>query len=353
MNSVIAIRSCSISGAYAIQTHDHRFFADVYPYHSLTEITHTVRDTLGRDVGESLNMDISGRTVAIWSAYRICTIRLEVNDKTDRITGLTSAYCNLQHRINLIRCGINLIIIRTDDNVIYSLDYRLSKSHDGQIRMGPINIPNSQDVCDIIQASICLLFVMSDGSVQKCIVMYDRIDDETTYTNLSTLRFPEGVCIAKVVFGRIHTFFITTEGNCYYSKWVGQNDCEPILIESLLGCVVTDIFVTSHGAIMLHDANQLCFLETKYLPVPSNTAKVSTAIPVVICAPRLDLDESIKAVIGSNIHTYIVTDWGRVHCNSRIYEPNTVPIQFFDNNPIMIEALSFLIKSARSCITEL
>lgn len=335
-SSVAAVKSCSSSGTYVIQTQDHRFIVGIYEGPDL-EITTTVYNALGKDE-ECLGMDVCSNSIVIWSAYRICIINLRITkDIVYRITGLSFAHHTFPHRINLVRCGFRCTVIRTDGGLIYSLGYHSS--------VGPrlVRVPNSLDVLDIVMAFFSLLITMDDARPQICRMIYESNENNETevlYANTVTpIEFPLDVRIAKTVSENGHNFFITTKGECYYSYTNNKVNTDPVLIKSLLGCMVTSIFVTVDGIIILHDANKLCLLKTEYWGITEPTA---------ICVPQLDRDESIITVVCSCFGTYIITDWGRVYRSPDIRGPIMARIKFFDESPLEIETDVPMIKSSLS-----
>ena len=353
IESVSAI--ASFFNKKVVLTHDCRLLAGTEAWDNVTDITSDVRIRLGKNYEEAVTeIHMYKSLLVVVAGNRICIISLKHGEK--RVSCRGSKLHKFEHGINLVRFGKYHGFIRTNDNCLYITESE--KTYESLYSRAcaeivPIDFVDAHNIRDIICGPRYSLFIMDDDSIRTHGLTNVSMTEQ--HTGIGQLELCQTDHVIKVVPCAEYVFYITEDGRCYYNYTLhirrpfGEDRC-PVLLKSLAGLAVENVFMTRLIAIVKYDTNKLCLLSQSGI---TNLYYVrGTKAPTPL--PFFD-DKDITNIMCTCSKVYFTTTEGHVYqaCEDTFEHTLTAErIEFFDENPVAVDNPAPRIPSGRSCLDD-
>ena len=339
----------------------------------LRPVTPVACQFLGIDETEAVHVieDIrttwnTGMTVITRDYIGMVTFKWSMFGKPDHLSWKSVLICPFPEPFELLDQSGYYGLARTQSNRLYCIPGYVKNCESEYITREPIEIL-FHDVIGI-RMTICelmfTLLLMDDGRVYAHgFTSLVQADSEPRNITFEQVQFPEGTYITKIVSEWGLILYVTLEGLCYYSKpkefrgsfCPGKQYQRPVLLQSLLGRVINDIFVFMFCVVAQYDGHKLCMPQALLTPAcdkPKRYVDPADTLPP-IDLPFFD-DKDIVTIKETFCSIHLVSCDGRVYRSEGTHlSPDGVSeLIFFRDNPVAvtIDSISPMIPSALSVL---
>lgn len=362
MNDVVLMATCPYGSMLAVLLNDGRLLAGRDPTTAFINITTNV-EVFIRDTLSIRSMHIMNRILVVQTDCNVCIMmvyratscpRNESLLRHNRLNAVRwRADTAFPSEIDLVTFGDSHGYVRTIDNKLYLITNQIptnrNPSYDGRIRpygecRRPIEVEFAEagDIAEIICYGSRAYFIMGDGRVfESSMRAFNNTHDQITQ-----IIFPEGEAVRKITSLTHYMFYLTKEGNCYFSLngWPCDKRAYPVQLQHLSRAFAEDVIALNNkpadiiendvsSAIIKYDGGRLCYI-------------CNDLVEKVIQLSFFD-DKDVVSVIDLPSSICFITREG---CVYHMYDIESEPVidPFFDTNPLATKTNTQRIKSACS-----
>lgn len=370
--SVITALACQHGGIQLVRTHEHRFLISQSPAGKQTDITDMISSAIDTELSSIADeLFACNKYVVVRTSRVLCMIGF------DSKTGLyaIAQKLELESDIDLVSFDWGHGFVRTIDGTLRAfgrLNHYNTRGND--ISMGSVLFSirtvvfsNTASITKIVCGPSCSLILMNDGKVYGEGKGHESPFVDWSRRGFCPVIFPDHVCIIKIAINCNNIIYTSSDGSCYYGTTTGaggisEDKClRPVLVETLSGYFVEDVWVLDECVIVQYDGSKLCVLPMRrghdrcydswyYLhyscllardPIPISFFDDMNVINIVQLKHRIAFVTEERSVYESMSVPYYSN-------KLTIDSLNINAVPFFENNPIAVQSPIQKIPSALS-----
>lgn len=370
--SVITALACQHGGIQVVRTYDHHFLVSRSPAGKRTDITDMIRDAFDTEPSSIADEIFACKKYVVVRTSRVlCMIGFD--SKTGAF--VIAQKLELESDIDLVSFDWGHGFVRTIDGTLRSfgkLNHYNTRGFDLSMRSASFSVctvafSDTAHIAKIVCGPSCSLILMNDGKVYGEGKGHESPFVDWSRRGFCPVIFPDHVCIIKIAINCNNIIYTSSDGSCYYGTTTGaggisEDKClHPVLVETLSGYFVENVFVLDECVIVQYDGSKLCVLPMRqghdrcydtwyYLhyscllarePIPISFFDDKNVIKVVQLKHRIGFVTEEGGMYESVFESYYSS-------KLTVDSLNINEVPFFENNPIAVQSPMQKIPSALS-----